>query len=75
MSWDSVLENWLSLIDSLCSDFPHLDMEAVRRFRGDQSKLITYLADTHELTACEAKDALIDWMAFSAPKSQTQAAA
>lgn len=75
MSWDSVLENWMSLIDCLCKDFPHLDVAAVRRFRGDQVKLVGYLADTHELTMTEAQDALLDWMTFTAPRSALPQAA
>lgn len=70
MSWDSILENWMAMIDSMCADFPHLDVVAVRRFRGDRSKLIGYLADTHDLTKVEAQDALLDWMTFSAPQAR-----
>ena len=75
MSWDKVLENWTSVLESLCQDFPYLDADAVRRFRGDQSKLVEYLADTHHLTPQEARHALVDWMTFTAPRFRTDAAA
>ncbi|ROU04159.1 hypothetical protein [Histidinibacterium lentulum] len=63
MPWEQVTEIWHSVAEELAQEFRHLDAAALRRFRGDREKLVTYLADAHELTRCEAAETLDDWLA------------
>ena len=65
MPWDHVLASWPNLADHLCADFKHLEETAVRRFRGDRTKLVIYLAETHDLTEAEAAEALDQWLTFT----------
>ena len=67
MSWTTALMHWQDLLPGLCGRFPHLDGAAVARFRGDQHKLVHYLAETHDLTLREALELLEDWLAYQAP--------
>ena len=60
MPWTIVTQDWAAFVDRLCAWFPYFDAEAVRRFRGDRDKLVTYLADSHDLTEAEASEQL-DW--------------
>ena len=75
MSWTCVMSIWENLLDHLCDDFPFLEKAALVRFRGDQSKLISYLAETHDLTECEAEEALHDWIDFTATRIRNDIAA
>lgn len=61
MSWMEVTTDWPVFVARLAADFPQLDPEALRRFRGDRAKLVIYLAETHDLTAREASEVLRDW--------------
>jgi hypothetical protein len=62
MPWDFVFSRWASLAHSFCRDFPHLDPDAISRFRGNYRALVSYLADTHDLTHSEAANVLSDWI-------------
>lgn len=64
MPWTTAFSHWPRLGPLLCYDFPHLDPAAIRRFRGNLTALVEYLANTHDLTAAEARDALQDWLAY-----------
>lgn len=75
MPWSDVLANWPHLIRALRHDFPHLEHEALCRFRGDRANFETYLGDSHDLTAREARDVLSDWLMFKAPKIDQKLAA
>ncbi|MEO0936789.1 MAG: hypothetical protein AAFY38_01395 [Pseudomonadota bacterium] len=75
MSWTNMLEEWNVLMHAFVARFPHCDPAALRRFRGNRDLLVTYLADTHELTEAEACAVLTDWLAHSAPRAAMQAAA
>ncbi len=75
MPWRDVYSIWPDLIDQFCNDFPYLEKAALTRFRGDRNKLITYLADTHELTLTEAQDALSDWIAIKVKTPEAKLAA
>ncbi len=61
MPWTFVTRDWPAFVEQLCAWFPYFDEDAVRRFRGDRSKLVTYLAETHDLTEAEASDQLGLW--------------
>jgi len=65
MPWTHVLASWPNLIEHLCSDFRYLEISALRRFRGDRTKMVTYLAETHDLTLAEAEESLDDWLAYT----------
>lgn len=70
MPWPDVLTNWSTLIDPLCRDFPHLQTDALRRFRGDRAKMELYLAETHDLTLSEAVETLEDWLIYTGQHAQ-----
>ncbi len=61
MPWTLVTQDWYAYVGRLCSWFPYFDEDAVRRFRGDRAKLVTYLADSHDLTEAEACEQLDMW--------------
>lgn len=75
MSWTQVLANWPLLLEHLCDDFRHLELTALRRFRGDQEKLVLYLAQTHDLTVLEARDTLENWLIYKGATLEAKAAA
>lgn len=75
MSWTTALTHWPHLLEKLAVDFPHLDLVALKRFRGDRDKMELYLADAHDLTAREARTTLDDWLMYRAPVIASQAAA
>ncbi len=54
-------QDWPAVADRLCLWFPHFDSAALRRFRGDRAKLVTYLAESHDLTEAEAAEQLEMW--------------
>lgn len=64
MSWTHVLARWPQLITRLCADFPHLELCALERFRGDRTKMEVYLAETHDLTRDEAAETLDHWFTY-----------
>ena len=74
MSWTPARTQWSDLIDDLCRDFPQLDATALRRFRGNRSRLVAYLADVHDLTRDEAAETLADWLYFRAAGARHLAA-
>lgn len=74
MPWDHVLASWPNLAGYLCADFNHLEENALRRFRGDRTKLVIYLAETHDLTEAEAAETLDHWLAFTGRRISTAAA-
>ncbi len=74
MPWTLAFSFWSRISPQLCRDFPHLDPAAIRRFRGNISALIEYLANTHELTLSEASEVLRDWLAFRAASIVSNAA-
>ncbi|KAA9009158.1 hypothetical protein [Histidinibacterium aquaticum] len=51
---------WPALLDRLATEFRQLDRTALARWRGDRARLVTYLAETHDLTRTEAAECL-DW--------------
>lgn len=75
MPWTHVLASWPNLIEHLCNDFPHLDLAALERFRGDRSRMETYLAETHDLTLAEAAETLDDWLTYTGVHLRAQAQA
>lgn len=75
MPWAHVLASWPNLIDHLCEDFRHLEVAALRRFRGDRTKMETYLAETHDLTHAEACETLDNWLTYTGARLRAQAAA
>jgi hypothetical protein len=75
MPWTHVLASWPHLIDHLCDDFPDLEAAAIRRFRGDRSRMETYLAETHDLTPDEAADALDEWLFYTGARLSAKATA
>lgn len=75
MSWTSMLEKWETLMHDFAARFPYCDSAALKRFRGNRSLLVTYLAETHELTNSEAAETLADWLAHSAAQVPQRAAA
>ncbi|MCY4180566.1 MAG: hypothetical protein OXC60_15830 [Litoreibacter sp.] len=62
MPWRNVFSIWSNLLDQLCADFRYLDKSAMARFKGDRTKLIAYIAETHDLTLREAEAALEEWV-------------
>ena len=62
MPWEDVTQAWHSIAECLAREFRHLDAAALRRFRGDREKLVTYIADAHDLTLAEAAETLEDWL-------------
>ena len=56
-------EGWPALVEGLCLWFRHADPAALGRFRGDGAKLVTYLADCHDLTEAEAAEQLEIYLA------------
>ncbi len=66
MPWTLAFSFWSQISPQLCRDFPYLDQAAIRRFRGNLSALVEYIANTHELTCSEAAETLQDWLAFRA---------
>lgn len=75
MPWTHVLACWPYLLKQLGRDFPYLEHAALERFRGDRAKMEVYLAETHDLTLTEARDALEDWLTYSAYHPKIGAAA
>lgn len=75
MSWTTALTHWPQLLEQLAGDFPQLDLDALKRFRGDRANMERYLADAHDLTASEARQTLDDWLAFRAPVAASAMAA
>lgn len=75
MPWTHVLDCWPHLLPQLKTDFQHLEMDALRRFRGDRSKMETYLAETHDLTVQEARETLDDWLTYKAASFVNEQAA
>jgi len=75
MPWAHVLASWPNLIEHLCDDFRHLELSAMRRFRGDRTKMETYLAETHDLTRSEAAEALDNWLTYTGSRLRAQTAA
>lgn len=67
MPWTVVTAEWPHFVEKLCDHFRWLDPAAIRRFRGDRSKMVTYLAETHDLTEAEACETLGDWFALHGP--------
>ncbi len=75
MPWTTVTALWPCFVETLCAHFPHFEPAAVRRFRGDRAKLVTYLAETHDLTLIEASETLADWFMAHGPAAlEAQAA-
>lgn len=64
MPWTHVLACWPHLLTHLRADFKHLELGALRRFRGDREKMEIYLAETHDLTVLEARAALDEWLTY-----------
>ncbi|MCF2870623.1 hypothetical protein L0664_06060 [Octadecabacter sp. G9-8] len=75
MPWAHVLASWPNLIEHLCYDFRHLEVTAMRRFRGDRARMEMYLAETHDLTVAEAGEALDNWLTYTGARLRAQAAA
>lgn len=75
MPWTHVLACWPDLLDHLIADFKHLEMSALRRFRGDRQKMEVYLAETHDLTILEARETLNDWLTHKGAQLQARQAA
>lgn len=75
MPWTHVLANWTHLIEHMCADFKHLELAAMRRFRGNQALMVTYLAETHDLTLSEAEETLDDWLTYVGTKHAVKLAA
>ncbi|WP_368183537.1 hypothetical protein [Aestuariibius sp. HNIBRBA575] len=61
MPWNAVTAQWHLFVDQLCVDFRFLEPAALVRFRGDRLKMVTYLAETHDLTEREACETLKMW--------------
>lgn len=75
MTWNTARAHWPQLLEQLCHDFNHLELTALRRFRGDRTKMETYLAETHDLTLAEAHEALEEWLTYRAPRLEVSKAA
>ncbi len=74
MPWTIVTQDWAAFVDRLCAWFPYFDRAALRRFRGDRQKLVTYLADSHDLTEAEASEQLDHWFAVQGRAIREEAA-
>jgi hypothetical protein len=72
MPWAHVLASWPNLVEHLCDDFQYLQIAALRRFRGDRRKMELYLAETHDLTVAEAREALDDWLTYAGSRLRAQ---
>lgn len=75
MSWNHLIANWTDMMHRLSASFPHMDLNALQRFRGDRVKLEHYLAETHDLTLSEARETIEDWLATTGARIATQLAA
>lgn len=75
MSWTTALTHWPLLLEKLAADFSHLDLAALKRFRGDRVKMEHYLADAQDLTLTEARTTLDDWLMYRAPVIASKLAA
>jgi hypothetical protein len=58
MTWRDLLADWQEHLDCLQALFPHADIGALVRFRGNKDLLAEYIADTHDLTLTEGHDAV-----------------
>lgn len=74
MTWSRLLSEWRDHIPEALWLFPHLDPQALARFRGDRGLLATYLAETHDLTLSEAQDCINDRLLALSPARLSVAA-
>lgn len=75
MSWSQFLDHWSVGSRLLTDAFRYLDRDAIARFRGDRSRLVAYIAASHDLTVAEAREALDDWLMLAAPRRLERLAA
>ena len=62
MTWDDMIANWKSTVARLESRFPRINRVALTTPPDTMSGLTRHLADTHDLTALEAREELADWL-------------
>lgn len=75
MAWKQLFENWADALPRIMARYPHVDPVALRRYRGNRSLFVAYLAATHDLTLAEAGEAVEDMLArFGAPRRVPEAA-
>ncbi len=53
-----MLQDWHGQLPRLQTLFPHADIAALTRFRGNRQLLAEYIANTHDLTLDEGIEAL-----------------
>lgn len=58
MTWSDILTDWNGQLARLQIIFPHADVAALARFRGNKRLLAEYIADTHDLTYAEGVEAV-----------------
>ena len=62
MTWTDITANWHTTVQRLEARFPRLNRDALSQPPECISSLTRHLADTHDLTALEAREELADWL-------------
>ena len=62
MDWHELSANWDTMMLRLKRRFPGIDQSRFTQPPRDSAALTRHLADMHELTVAEARDALQDFM-------------
>lgn len=62
MDWTELTENWNGALARLEARFPLLNRDSLPHPPESLSGLTRHLADTHDLTALEAREELTDWL-------------
>jgi len=60
MTWDDFIADWADQMARVHALFPETDAVALTRFRGNFQHLVTYIADTQDLTHGEAADTIME---------------
>lgn len=62
MDWHELSANWEHLVSRLQRRFPRLDRTSLSEPPRDSRELTHHIAEMHELTVTEARDALQDFL-------------
>lgn len=62
MDWAEIFGNWGQRIELIRDRFPHVEESALARRCASKRDVISYLAESHQLTLDEAREELEDWL-------------
>ncbi|WP_037372325.1 hypothetical protein [Salipiger mucosus] len=71
MTWTALTRTWPQTLERLQRRFPHLDRGALAQ-RTDKEVVTAHIAERHDLTQSEAREALDDWLMFQSLETRQE---